>query len=183
MVVGLIAGYLLTRLAATNLKSQSVDLQERLDRTSEELVRTKENRASIEAMAESEKKSFLAQLQLLEDAKAELSDAFAAISASALSANTRSFFDVANSKFSDLINPVSVALKTVETHIRELENKRESAYGEVRQYLDIMKTSQQELRQETAGLVRALRSPGARGRWGEVQTQEGHRAGRNDQSL
>ena len=169
VVLGLIAGYLLTRLAATNLKSHSTDLQERLDKTSEELVRTKEKRASIEAAAESEKKSFLAQLQLLEDAKTELSDAFTAISARALSANTTSFFDVANSKFSDLINPVSVALKTVETHIRELESKRESAYGEVRHYLDTMKTSQQELRQETAGLVRALRSPGARGRWGEVQ--------------
>ncbi len=162
VVLGLIAGYLLTRLAATNLKSHSTDLQERLDKTSEELVRTKENRASIEAAAESEKKSFLAQLQLLEDAKAELSDAFSAISASALSANTRSFFDVANSKFSDLINPVSVALKTVETHIRELESKRESAYGEVRHYLDTMKTSQQELRQETAGLVQGSTLSGSK---------------------
>ncbi|HEX2521033.1 MAG TPA: DNA recombination protein RmuC [Terriglobia bacterium] len=169
LILGLAAGYLLTRTAAASLRSHSSDLQERLDRASDELVRTKEIRASIEAAAESERNSFKAQLKLLENAKAELSDAFSAISARALSANTRSFFDVANSKFSDLINPVSAALKTVEAHIRELESKRESAYGEVRQYLDTMKTSQQELRQETAGLVRALRSPGARGRWGEVQ--------------
>lgn len=169
VLIGLIAGYLLTRATSSNFKSQANDLQLRLDRSTEELSKVRESRASIEAAAEVEKNSFVAQLQLLEDAKEELSKAFEALSSRALRANSSSFFEVANTKINDLMGPFSETLKNVQTYMREIEGKRESAYGEVRTYLETMQQSQKDLRTETAGLVRALRSPGVRGRWGEIQ--------------
>ena len=169
LLIGLIAGYLLMRAVSSNLKAHASDLQGRLDRSTEELTKVKESRASLEAAAEVEKNSFIAQLQLLEDAKNELSRAFDAISSKALRANSTSFFEVANTKLSDLMSPFNEALRNVQTYMREIEGKRESAYGEVRNYLEAMQQAQKELRIETAGLVRALRSPGVRGRWGEVQ--------------
>jgi len=169
VLIGLIAGYLMTRAVSASLRAQANDLQQRLDRSTEELTKVRESRASIAAAAEVEKNSFVAQLQLLEDAKNELSKAFEALSSRALRANSSSFFEVANTKITDLMLPFGEALKNVQNYMRELEGKRELAYGEVRNYLDTMQQAQKELRSETAGLVRALRSPGVRGRWGEIQ--------------
>lgn len=169
VLIGLIAGYLMTRAVSSSLRAQANDLQQRLDRSNEELTKVRESRASIAAAAEVEKNSFVAQLQLLEDAKNELSKAFEALSSRALRANSSSFFEVANAKINDLMVPFSETLKNVQAYMREIEGKRESAYGEVRNYLETMQQAQKELRIETSGLVRALRSPGVRGRWGEIQ--------------
>ncbi|HSK39549.1 MAG TPA: DNA recombination protein RmuC, partial [Arenibaculum sp.] len=47
--------------------------------------------------------------------------------------------------------------------------EREGAYQGLRQQVLSMMETQKELRSETANLVRALRTPAARGRWGEIQ--------------
>jgi DNA recombination protein RmuC len=57
----------------------------------------------------------------------------------------------------------------VDQKIHALERVREQAYGEIRQQFTQMAEAQTQLRQETANLVKALRQPHVRGRWGEVQ--------------
>ena len=50
-----------------------------------------------------------------------------------------------------------------------MEKVRQGAYGAVTQHLTTLATTQDRLRLETGNLVKALRTPHVRGRWGEVQ--------------
>src|SRR5205085_2489503 len=68
-----------------------------------------------------------------------------------------------------LVAPVKESLQKVDEKIQGLERVREQAYGEIRQQFAQMSEVQSQLRQETANLVKALRQPHVRGRWGEVQ--------------
>jgi DNA recombination protein RmuC len=64
---------------------------------------------------------------------------------------------------------VRASLDKVDEKIGALEKSREQAYGEIRQQFAQMSTAQAELREETGNLVKALRQPHVRGRWGEIQ--------------
>jgi DNA recombination protein RmuC len=64
---------------------------------------------------------------------------------------------------------VKDSLEKVDQKIHALERVREQAYGEIRQQFTQMALSQEQLRAETGNLVKALRQPHVRGRWGEVQ--------------
>jgi DNA recombination protein RmuC len=60
-----------------------------------------------------------------------------------------------------VVEPLSDSLRRLETHVRELERARENAFGAIGEQL-------KSLARETTTLSTALRSPQARGRWGEV---------------
>jgi DNA recombination protein RmuC len=68
-----------------------------------------------------------------------------------------------------LVGPVRASLDKVDEKIHALEKAREQAYGEIRQQFTQMEEGQRQLRDETSNLVKALRQPHVRGRWGEVQ--------------
>lgn len=68
-----------------------------------------------------------------------------------------------------LVAPIKDELAKVESHVRELESKREGAYRAVAEQLSQARVTSEQLRAETASLVTALRKPQARGRWGELQ--------------
>jgi DNA recombination protein RmuC len=67
-----------------------------------------------------------------------------------------------------LVKPIRDALQQSQRQIAELEKSRSEAYGSIRAQLETMQTSQQSLAQETQNLVKALRRPEVRGRWGEI---------------
>src|SRR6185503_5050825 len=69
---------------------------------------------------------------------------------------------------SSVLDPVRESLGKVDEKIGDLERARQQAYGEIRQQFTTMAQVQGELRAETANLVKALRQPHVRGRWGEV---------------
>lgn len=60
-----------------------------------------------------------------------------------------------------MVRPLADSLGRLELHVRELERAREKAFGSLGEQV-------QSLARETATLSTALRSPQARGRWGEV---------------
>ncbi|HEX6243574.1 MAG TPA: DNA recombination protein RmuC, partial [Polyangiales bacterium] len=66
---------------------------------------------------------------------------------------------------------MSAALQRVEGQLRDVEKERQSAYVGLREQVDAMKTSSEQLRGETKQLVNALRAPQVRGRWGELQLE------------
>ncbi|HEU4990612.1 MAG TPA: DNA recombination protein RmuC, partial [Gemmatimonadaceae bacterium] len=68
-----------------------------------------------------------------------------------------------------LVAPVKASLEKVDEKIHALEKARLEAYGEIRQQFTHMAQVQEQLRNETSNLVKALRQPHVRGRWGEVQ--------------
>ncbi|HJZ67752.1 MAG TPA: DNA recombination protein RmuC [Blastocatellia bacterium] len=143
--------------------------------------------SSLEAQLVAERKAANEKLGLLEDAQRKLGEAFKALSADALSANTRSFLDLAKETLGrfqeaakgdlesrqkaigELVQPLKESLDKVDGKVRELESARASAYSSLSEQVKHLATSQLQLQSETSKLVSALRTPNVRGRWGEVQ--------------
>jgi len=68
----------------------------------------------------------------------------------------------------NLVKPIKDALQQSQKQIADLEKSRSEAYGGIKSQLEAMQISQQSLTQETHNLVKALRRPEVRGRWGEI---------------
>ena len=134
-----------------------------------------------------ERKSANEKLALLNEAQTTLSDAFKALSAEALKSNNQCFMDLAKStleKFQDnaksdlgarqkaieeVVKPLKDSLEKVDTKIQEIEKTRASAYASLTEQVKGLFTAQVQLQSETSNLVKALRAPHVRGRWGEIQ--------------
>src|ERR1039458_3528002 len=69
----------------------------------------------------------------------------------------------------ELVMPVRASLDKVDCKIQELEKSRAGAYAALHEQVRGLLETQQQLRTETGKLVTALRTPGGRGRWGEIQ--------------
>jgi len=126
------------------------------------------------------------QKRILDEAASRLSDAFKALSADALKSNNQAFLDLAKQALNSvtaeatgdigkrqeaidaLIRPLQEMLKRHEQLAREIEEKRQVAYGGVEAQLTALRATQEQLHQETGQLVAALRTPRVRGRWGEM---------------
>lgn len=114
------------------------------------------------------------------------SDRFKALSDKALYENSRQFMDMAQSHFSGYVreahqdfkvkedaftravDPVHRMLDRYEQRLGTMEKDRSQAFGAISQYLSDMAKTQHQLARETDNLVKALRVPHVRGRWGEV---------------
>jgi DNA recombination protein RmuC len=143
--------------------------------------------AGLEAQATEERKGAAEKLALMEDARTRLADAFHALSAEALRKNNQSFLELARETLgtfqesakgdlekrqqaiNEVVTPVRESLAKVDAQINELEKNRAGAYESLHAQVRSLLESQQQLRAETGNLVKALRAPSVRGRWGEVQ--------------
>lgn len=143
--------------------------------------------ATLETKLSEALKSGEEKLALLNDARAQLTAAFNSLSSDALRANNQSFLDLANAtleKFQEsargdlekrqtaigeMVKPVRESLEKVDSKIAELEKARADAYGSLTTQVRSLLETQAQLRSETSNLVKALRSPIVRGRWGEIQ--------------
>lgn len=129
------------------------------------------------------------QNQLTEQrAKLEgLGDNFKSLAADVLKQSSEQFLQLAKENFDgkqkdaaaqleqrkqaieSLIKPIRESLDKHAKAVTDIEKNREGAYHGLRQQLVSMIEDQKSLRGETANLVKALRKPDVRGRWGEVQ--------------
>ena len=143
--------------------------------------------ASFQTRLEQERRANTEKLELLNSAEEKLADAFKALSADALRSNNRSFLELAkenlqtfqeNAKgdlekrrqaIDELVKPLKDSIEKVDNKIGELEKTRAGAYSELREQVKALATSQSQLQAETGNLVKALRVPHVRGRWGEIQ--------------
>ena len=139
------------------------------------------------ARLEEERKAGLEKIDLLANAEEKLADAFKALSADALRSNNHSFLQLAKENLQtfqetakgdmeqrqqaidQLIRPLKESLEKVDGKIGDLEKTRAGAYSELREQVKALATSQSQLQAETGNLVKALRVPHVRGRWGEIQ--------------
>ena len=101
------------------------------------------------------------------------------ISENALSSNSNRFFDLADkyfrrfaddakNGFNKSIDPVKEALGKYEKSLWDMEGDRQKAFGSISEQLIEMARTQQNLQLQTGNLVKALRVPHVRGRWGEM---------------
>lgn len=143
--------------------------------------------AELETTLAKERQAAAEQLRLLDEARQKLADAFKALSAEALTSNNQAFLDLARTTLekyqevargdlekrqqaiNELVKPVRESLDKVDTEIRQLEKARVGAYEALQEQVRSLLETQHQLRSETSNLVRALRMPVVRGRWGEIQ--------------
>ncbi|HEV7210215.1 MAG TPA: DNA recombination protein RmuC [Blastococcus sp.] len=67
------------------------------------------------------------------------------------------------------LEPVHESLDHLHRLLAGMERARATAHGELREQMGTVGQASAQLKQETAALVTALRTPHVRGRWGEVQ--------------
>jgi DNA recombination protein RmuC len=183
---------LVERLAGKD--DQIRELRDALDRETYESERLRGENASnlanllaLQTRLEDERRANQEKLALLNNAEEKLADAFKALSADALRNNNRSFLDLARQNLEtfqqsakgdlekrqnaihDLIKPLKESLEKVDGKIGELEKTRAGAYSELREQVKMLAHSHTQLQSETGNLVKALRVPHVRGRWGEIQ--------------
>ncbi len=175
---------------ARQAEEMRVTLREReqaIARLTAEAGVLRERGAELHTRLEEERQQSEEKLALLKEAKEGMENAFKSLSSEALRQNNQSFLDLARTSLSEfqqvargdldkrqqaidaLVAPVKASLDKVDEKIHALERVREQAYGEIRQQFTQMHEAQTQLRTETANLVKALRQPHVRGRWGEVQ--------------
>jgi DNA recombination protein RmuC len=68
-----------------------------------------------------------------------------------------------------LVGPIRETLSRVERQLRETDQARIRSHAELSQQVEFTRRGAEELREQAAALVTALRRPEARGRWGELQ--------------
>jgi DNA recombination protein RmuC len=173
----------------TDLKESLRQAQQQVDRLGLESTDLQTRLAESQTRLTEERKAAEEKLALLNQAQLKLSEAFRALSADALKSNNQAFLDLARATLEafhkqasgdlekrqqaidELVRPLKESLAKVEQNVQELERKRAEAYGGLIEHLKSMSSTQAELQKETANLVRALRAPTVRGRWGELQLQ------------
>jgi DNA recombination protein RmuC len=197
-IVGLLFGVALTWLALRSwtsaLEARASLMQKELLAAKgnvEQLLREEKEliagRARMEAALELEQKSHAEKIELLTRAGEDLQNAFKALAADALKSNNISFLQVAQETLkrfqsqaqgdletrqkaiADLVAPVRESLGKVDAQIQQMEKERGQAYGALHEQVQSLISSQKQLQSETGNLVRALRTPNVRGRWGEIQ--------------
>ncbi|MGH9914031.1 MAG: DNA recombination protein RmuC [Pyrinomonadaceae bacterium] len=143
--------------------------------------------SALETQLVEERKAAEEKIELLNKAHENLTLAFKALSADALRSNNQSFLELAKATFEklqegakgdlelkrkavdDLVRPLKESLEKVDIKIGEIEKQRTSAYSTLTEQVRSLSTTQIQLQTETANLVKALRAPNVRGRWGEIQ--------------
>lgn len=95
-------------------------------------------------------------------------DAFRGISSEVLKETREEFIRQAEPKLAEHIAPLKDALTRYEKAIGDIERRREDAYGGLKELMGSLSDGQTRLTNETGTLVAALKSPSARGRWGEL---------------
>lgn len=184
-------------LAEERLRSreeQLADLRGQLQALAEELAALRRengalagSNADLAARLEAEQRQLREKQELLQEARQELANAFKALSADIFQSNSQRFLELAQqtlAKFQErgladlesrkrsiqeLLAPMQESLRKVDSQLHQVEKERLEAYAGLTEQVRSLATTQLRLHGETANLVKALRRPSVRGRWGEIQ--------------
>jgi DNA recombination protein RmuC len=143
--------------------------------------------ASLRAALDKERAVHAERLGAAQKAEASLRDAFQSLSAEALRQNNQAFLDLAETRLretraetaadidarkraiEDLLAPMAKVLEAVDRDMKDAERRRSESGAILLERIAALDTMGQGLRAETQRLVDALKRPGVRGRWGELQ--------------
>jgi DNA recombination protein RmuC len=109
------------------------------------------------------------KLEWSAQAEERLREAFTALAGETLRKNADSYSIRAKEDLKGVLTPFQEKLVSLDGHVRDLEQKREGAYESLNTQIKDLKETHRQLHESTTNLRAALKSPTARGRWGEVQ--------------
>ena len=196
-VVGGALAWLSARSKSTALAERKSELEKELISIKAQVVQLQADnsalvadKASVEATLTSERRSTEEKLRLLAYASDELKAQFKALASSALESSNASFLQLATATLQNyqtqaagelaqkeqavknLVDPIAQSLESMNTQIQALEQARSQAYGTLTNQVVSLTETQKALHNETGNLVKALREPQTRGRWGELQLRK-----------
>ena len=134
-----------------------------------------------------ERKAAEEKLILLNQSHQKMTDTFKLLSVDALKNNAQSFLELATARMErinetsrgdlklrqqaidDLVKPIKESLNKVDLKMQQIEKDRASAFSGLSEQVKSLAHTQNRLHLETGNLVKALRTPNVRGRWGEIQ--------------
>ena len=99
----------------------------------------------------------------------ELRESFRIVSAEALESTNQTLFETQQKDLEEKQKAIGVMVDKIHAQMRLLENERKTDHGQMKEQLHALMNSEHQLKSETSKLVKALRSPAGRGRWGEIQ--------------
>lgn len=187
LLLGIGLGYLLFRMANKHNEAFVASLSSEVTTLRDENSNLKIKLAEANTKMEEERKSAQEKLKILNEAQTELANAFKALSDDALKSNNQAFLELARAtleKFQEsakgelelrkqaideLVKPLKESLTKVDERLKEIEHARVSAYVSLTEQVKSLMETHLQLRAETSNLVKALRTPNVRGRWGEIQ--------------
>lgn len=150
------------------------------------LSEEKTQRTRAEVDAQNQRENIGEQKRLLGEAEANLRQAFDSLASRALQQNTEQFLLLAQERLAKLqqetsgdlsqrqeaikglVEPLQQRLSDLQTHLRQMESSRESAYGELRNQVHQLAVTNRDLQRETGTLASALKRPQVKGQWGEL---------------
>lgn len=186
-IVGGLVGWFLKRQGSASQEEELAQARETLMAKSAEAQQLAVKLSAEESCRAAEARAAEEKLQVLEQARKQLEDSFKALSADALKSNNEAFLKLAReslAKFQEgakgdleqrqeainqLVKPVRESLDKVDEKIQSLEKARTGAYEKLHEQIAGLLNTHKDLRTETGNLVKALRAPQVRGRWGEMQ--------------
>jgi DNA recombination protein RmuC len=143
--------------------------------------------ARLQTELEKDRAAHADRLRACQGAEDALRETFRSLSHQALESNNRSFLTLAETRLTQarieatsdlearkraieqLLAPLQKTLNDVDREIKDSERHRVESGAQLLQRIASLDTTGQNLRHETARLVDALKRPGVRGRWGELQ--------------
>lgn len=191
LIAGLVIGGAMVWLL---LSTRICELQQGLTLGNEQMTGLRDEKsalaircATLQTELEKDQALFAERQATLEAARESFADAFKVISTDALAKNNQSFLELAKASMEaqqavargelekrqqaigELVAPVKLTLEKFDLQIQGLEKSRVDAYATLTEQVRAMAEAQVALRAETGNLVKALRAPQTRGRWGELQ--------------
>ena len=143
--------------------------------------------ARLQSKLERDRAVHAERLKAYEDAERTFRETFQALSADALQTNNQAFLALAETRLrearteaaadidtrkkaiEDLLSPMAKTLEQVDHGLRDAERRRIEGGAVLLQKIAALDHAGQGLRDETRRLTDALKKPGVRGRWGELQ--------------
>ena len=143
--------------------------------------------ARLQSLIDQNRAVHAERLKAYEEAQGRFRDAFASLSAQALNQNNETFLQLAETRLKDartqatadidarkkaiddLLAPMAKTLERVDHEIKDAERRRVQDGASLLQRVASLDANSRDLQAETRRLVDALKRPGVRGRWGELQ--------------
>ncbi len=169
------------------LENDILERRQEIDKLNAEINTFHQMQTALETKLQEREQSFKDQLDNLDKAKEELAKAFAEISQGALEKNNRMFLSLAEENLKkiqqtasgdldkkqqaidNLVKPIRESLEKVDQEIKSMNEKQASTGATISEQLKQLAENERRLQGETQNLVKALRNPNQRGRWGEIQ--------------
>ncbi len=181
------AGFEENSLRIPVLEKQIAEKEENLKESAQQISDLNSERIRIQTQVTEEKKRMEDKIQMLENLHQKFSESFKVLSMDALKNSQQSFLELAKNELEkiqtssktdlearqksiqEIVSPLKESLLKVDFKINEMEKTRVGAYSSLLEQIKSVSETQVKLQGETSNLVKALRAPVVRGRWGEIQ--------------